>query len=299
MVYSRKKILRNPYRFVKKKKQAQRPYNALQGENIAAPNSIRTERKSPPTLVDVSIKAANVLRSVQPNDDAREPGVFGSNSMYWQRLPSQSLSFESAEILTVQECTTNAAMYRNKAVRTTGLFVQRSLENEGSVLLKLRHPVEAKYLKANITGSGRLLVRSKAIISEPRVSMQPDIVRKRKDPWIGGKLSSKGSSILQPNRPVLLEVDVDPAVPGLGDLVAGSSMVMVIGTLLEDGRLLSRVIKRLEHFDPARHDMCLNARRQMIYKKQHRNASQTSHQLKGKQSSPIHGCGPPPYDSFI
>jgi len=98
----------------------------------------------------------------------------------------------------------------------------------------------------------------------------------------------------------MLTVEVDPAMPGLNDLVAGSSMIMAIGRLREDRTMVARIVRILEHFDAARHITCLNARRRMMYKKHLKHVGQASLSVhKDKRISLLHGCGPPPYGSLV
>ena len=302
MVYSRKKVIRNPYEPAKKRQKAEDA--AEKGKSFSAPK-ISLEKNQPPSLVDVANKAASVLRSARRDDDGSERTTCGSSTTYWQRLPSQSFSFESAEILTVQECVTHAAIYRNKAIRTTGLFVQRDLSEKGQVLLKLRHPIQPKPFKSIVPGNQRPRVNT---IRSTMSSKQGLLDRKRTRPGVGGKLFSKLSPAVQQSRSLhddisgelLLVVEVDPGLPGLGGLVVGSSMVMVIGTLQEDRTVLARIVRILEHFDAARHDACLNARRRMIYKKHLQHQGQPTMSLQKEEQTPIvHGCGPPPYDSLV
>jgi hypothetical protein len=48
------------------------------------------------------------------------------NLPMWQRLPSRNLSFQSAEILTVTECSLeNLSLYANRSVRVTGCILER------------------------------------------------------------------------------------------------------------------------------------------------------------------------------
>lgn len=305
MVYSKKVKRRPSYEPVKKIQKVQK--GNPRGKKSLSP-TIRQEKSGPPSLVDVATKAVNVLNSVQRDGHVSESKELGSDTKYWQRLPSQSVSFESGEILTVQECISNAEIYRNKTIRTTGLLVRRDLENvEGRALLKLliRHPIQAKAQKLIEKNSAGLWPQ----VTTPRSNFSPKpclVDNTRKRPLVRRKLSSRTSQVPQLknrhpqdkyNEP-LLAVEVDSALAGLSSLVAGSTVVMVIGILREDGTVLSRIVKRLEHFDASRHIQFLNARRQMIYNKHLQRSGQTKSSALGDNgASLIHGCGPPPYGS--
>ncbi len=63
---------------------------------------------------------------------------------YWERLPSNNLTFGSAEILTVEECVKYKDFYRGRAVRVTGLlrrrgFVEQPHQDLPQVTLELVH----------------------------------------------------------------------------------------------------------------------------------------------------------------
>ena len=63
---------------------------------------------------------------------------------FWERLPSNNLTFGSAEILTVEECVKHKDLYRGRGVRVTGLlrrrgFVEQQEQELPQVTLELVH----------------------------------------------------------------------------------------------------------------------------------------------------------------
>eukprot|EP00934_Nitzschia_sp_Nitz4_P001415 Nitzschia sp. Nitz4//scaffold15_size197535//15972//17117//NITZ4_001551-RA/size197535-processed-gene-0.49-mRNA-1//-1//CDS//3329537634//1415//frame0 len=93
----------------------------------------------------ISCEAPNapLLTEEKKDEDLQEqPGNAGLAP--WERQQSKGLSFDPAEILTVDECVTHAALYTGKAVRVTGQLHQRSLDGKDAtrhVLLELIEPL--------------------------------------------------------------------------------------------------------------------------------------------------------------
>jgi hypothetical protein len=228
-----------------------------------------------------------------------------SDSMYWQRLPSQNLSFGSSEILTVDECITHATLYQGRSIRTTGLLQQRLCDGEAeTVVLELVHPLsntQGRYCTTKTPLKRPLQVLPKSI-------QKPGFVRKRKRPWFAGtpKVKSatavpgkmKSATAVPAKR---LKAVVDLKMLDLDELLVGSTIVMVIGTILQNGTVQVRIVHKMNHFDMTFFTNSLNARRKLIYQKYQQQTSQSPNQQsqQADQSAPIHGCGPPPYTNFL
>eukprot|EP00980_Cylindrotheca_fusiformis_P011827 scaffold2816_cov121-Cylindrotheca_fusiformis.AAC.43 len=219
-----------------------------------------------------------------------------SDSMYWQRLPSQSLSFGSSEILTVAECITHATLYQGRSIRTTGQIEHRYCdENAGTVVLELSNLV----YKSQRNTTPRVPTQRQLHVGRDS-GQKPGFARKRKRPWFGGGTPKLKSNVTVA-RPRHLKVVADVAMPGLDQFLVGSTIVMVIGTVMQNGSIQARIIKKMNQFDLTMYENSLNARRKMIFQQHLMRTNQLPSEESNQfhQSTPIHGCGPPPYTKFL
>jgi Telomere-capping, CST complex subunit len=100
--------------------------------NNIHPNS--NNAVEPPPAIQVAAKTPLTDSTAATAADSSRTLNIGTNVPQWQRLPSRTCSFESAEILTVTEACRYAALYRDKSVRITGVVVVVVMEQQISVV---------------------------------------------------------------------------------------------------------------------------------------------------------------------
>jgi hypothetical protein len=304
-------MIHNPYASTTK--------NTIKPRRADTSSSSAHEGPSPaPALAALNKPTARISEASNSKENGSEIKYNksgSSDSMYWQRLPSQNLSFGSSEILTVDECITHATLYQGRSIKTTGLLQQRFCDGEAeTVVLELVHPIsktQGRYSTTKTPPKRPLQVQPKSI-------QKPGFLRKRKRPWFAGtpKLKSatavpgkmksatavpgkiKSATAVPAKR---LKAVVDLKMPGLDELLVGSTIVMVIGTILQNGTIQARIVQKMNHFDMTFYTNSLNARRKLIYQKYQQHTTQSANQQSQQtdQSAPIHGCGPPPYTKFL
>lgn len=187
---------------------------------------------------------------------------------YWERLPSRNLSFGSAEVLTVDECIKHASVYKNRAVRVTGILKDRHWKEE-RVVLELIHPVPNKQLKKRVRA-----LRPSSFLQQ-----------KRKRPWFSTMATNNSKAV--ETVPKTLNVIAEPTMEELSKLVVGS-FVMVIGFMSDSGNIQARLLQHIQRMDMNFYTNALKARRKRIY-----------HRIEEKEDGQmLQGCGPPPYDAL-
>jgi hypothetical protein len=118
---------------------------------ISDPLNLQAESNSSRSSTSVPLLAQN---DAAPQDNTAENQRNNStkatgNISYWERMPSRTLTFGPAEILTVTECIQHAALYIDRSVRVTGLLHHRRFlagngENDVVVQLELRDPLQSQ-----------------------------------------------------------------------------------------------------------------------------------------------------------
>jgi hypothetical protein len=236
---------------------------------------------SNPKLSVSASKEDPVANSLEISGAQAKETPTSSSTEYWQRLPSQNLTFGPAEILTVDECIAHASLYRGRSVRITGLLHQRAFQGKPTaVILELIHPQtknnkNSKAIRKQIGKSAATPIRR---LSQ---GIRPNSIHRR-------KRKSLCHENYQPPNP--LNVILEASMPQLDTLGVGS-MVMIIGTVLQNGSVQARIAQRVNNFDITFYSNSLIARRKFIYQR---------YQCTNQSSSPtpIQGCGPPPYSEL-
>lgn len=142
---------------------------------------------------------------------------------------------------------------------------------------------------------------------------------KRKRPWFSTTKSNRKdppNKPATPTGPMLLKVLVDPELPNLSDITpsGGTTKVMVIGTMLDDGSIQARFVVLTDvRLDMNLYVTALIRRRRFLYQRHHHRLQQQ--QQEPQEAMPEHpsptkdctqqddqliqGCGPPPYVKFL
>jgi hypothetical protein len=196
----------------------------IRGISNNTPSDIRVQHEDPPSGALAPVKATKATPPPPPppaGAAATATNVSSTYTPYWERMPSRSLSFGSAEILTVTECLEHAALYHNLSVRVTGLVHRRSfLPGWGPadviVQLELKDPLQrptSSNSRSSSLSRGRLsrlpAIRrssggiprtptSSTTASTNRLSTSSvqlsDTVQNRKRPWFATSSNSKITS---------------------------------------------------------------------------------------------------------
>lgn len=283
-------MLRNPYAIAKRNNH---------GKPGHVENASNTSHMGEDTSNVARIKSSSLPETCHPKQAYRtmkDSSGGRTGSMYWQRLPSQNLSFGSSEILTVGECITHSTLYQGRCIRTTGILQTRNCDGEaGTVVLELSDPV-AKPERSCSTTKTPL---KRPLQVRPKTMQKPGFIRKRKRPWFHGAPKLKSAAPAAPSKRLKVLVGVEHSC--LDELSVGSTVVMVIGTILQNGYVQARIVQRMKSFDMTFYTNALMARRKLIFQKHQILANQppNQEQLPVEQSAPIHGCGPPPYGNFL
>jgi hypothetical protein len=260
--------VRNPYGKPKPTLPQQEQFQ--NAADVPSPNLPQHQQQKPQQPAATSPQPVNIENiSVQASS---------SHNKYWTRLPSNTITFGAAEILTVPECCQHASLYHEKQVRVTGILRQRTASEEGEITLELIDP-----------------------LGQSKPSRVPPATRNttptHRSPWLRPKRRSVGLGGLK--RPV-----VKPAVPcvralanprhvaRLETLVQGT-LVMVMGQLVFEGTrfiLEARLVQSVRNSDMTLYVNSLKARRRLIHRQRKQQQEESSLLLLG--------CGPPPYDKF-
>jgi hypothetical protein len=284
-MFKKHPVIRNPY--ATKRNNEEEPPSLSDFPELASPPR---PSKQPP-LVSTTVTTTSLQES---NHDKKKPNpvvserkselkpISTGNLEYWERLPSRNLSFGSAEILTVDECLTHASLYQQRAVRVTGLLKERGFLDDKTVVLELIHPVPSNnHNKKRSSTTPRSSSKKSSLLRQ-----------KRKRPWFAMTTTTKPATTAMKAAPetLTLKVLVDVTMEPLSTLVVGS-LVMVIGTLTNEGTIQARLLQRVQHsMDMTFYTNALKARRKLIHQR---------HQTKQEGEVIIQGCGPPPYDDVL
>jgi hypothetical protein len=178
------------------------------------------------------------------------------NLPQWQRLPSKNLSFGSCEILSVKECMNHGESF--KSVRVTGVLLERHVNNDATVSLKLGDPCSIS-------------------LSPPKE--KTPLTRKRQWPGTAQKATSTSTTSTTPakseNQACIwvranpLHVSVDHSIIGDLVLVMGEMQQETSGNIIQ-----ARILRNANGTNMKLQHNALMARRNL---------------LKGNSQ----GCGPP------
>lgn len=243
---------------------------------------------------------------------AGEPTLLGSNQPAVERLPSRSVSFGSAEILTVTELHQHVLSYNNQSVRITGVVLHRLVAADGSsVCLVLSDPKQQAQLlrmppssssvwKTTPVGGGGI---------QRRGGTTPRFVSRKRPlaATVPTKTPLEAAVTSLAEQPSVLVHAVSEQVP-INDVAVGD-LVMIIGELrsicnnttiaamaiIQDivehdnnssaqHFVHARIVRNVNGTDMALHDEALRMRRQHLL--------QTCPESKDLIRQ---GCGPPPY----
>lgn len=166
---------------------------------------------------------------------------------------------------------------------------------------------------ANQTKKRPLLSRG-SLSSASKLLSSNSSIKRRRPPWFakkppGSKLM-KTNAHIKPKIPTILTVVADPLLRNLSSLVLGS-LVMVIGSVQDDGSIEARLVQNVNPTDMTLYVNSLKARRKFLYQRhimlRTRKNQKGSNQQAGDQDDdnsntslvPIQGCGPPPYDHLM
>lgn len=261
--------VRNPYG--KPKPTLRQPEQVENAADVPSPNEPQHQQHASPQQP----AATKPQLESKENTSGRVPS---SHNKYWTRLPSNTISITSAEILTVPECCQHASLYHEKQVRVTGILRQRTATEEGQIILELIDP-----------------------LAQSKPSRVPPATRNttptHRSPWLRPKRRSVGLGGLKrsPVKPAipLVRVIANPRhVARLETLMQGT-LVMVMGRLVVEGTrfvLEARLVQSVRNSDMTMHVNALKARRRLVHKQQ---------KQQQEDSSILRlGCGPPPYDNL-
>lgn len=356
-------LIQNPYASKKRCIPSQQEYVSTKASTLQS-SSIQSCNTNP---VGNDSKST-VSEKIGDHDKATTPSS-SSDTLYWQRLPSQNLSFGSAEILTVDECITHASLYKGRSIRTTGILRNRFFQGD-NIVLELTDPAPKrtqidsghKTLKGHL--QPRASIATKAIHKPISIEATPSSkMTLAKKPVAGARRSLLGSSLKRPlpgiklgakqtanGRPVgtplgqpmhvrttlttnknsinqgmirkrkrtsfassgakkiappkTLKIISAPSIPQLEQLTLGTT-VMITGVFSEKEMFQARFIHALNNFDATFYSNSLIARRQLVYRNYHNVQKKqecltsTVTENKDDNVTPIQGCGPPPYTSFL
>ena len=180
-------IIRNPYAA------ANRKSILRNGSTSSYNNPPRREdasfpRDDLPSLQNIGQEIASEEKTKSPDNVTRSTTSSTSDLNYWQRLPTQTISFGSAEILSVEECITHTSLYKGRSIRTTGILQERSIQGDPAthIVLELIDP---------LTKSASAVVDSLRALDKRPVQSRP---------WIGSKNTPKqlGSGKTMLHRPI-------------------------------------------------------------------------------------------------
>ena len=239
---------------------------------------------------------------------AQEKQTFGEKDSAVDRLPSQNVSFGSAEILTVSELQKHAHLYVNRSVRITGVVLHRHVANDGNVCLVLNDPSLQKStakapprsilktpgggIKRRLSGSVPRFVTRKRPLSSLKKPPPPPPVN---------AIDSIVTSLMEQSS--VLAYAVSKQMP-VNDVAVGD-LVMIIGevktapvdavqsiiekwnekTMTTNSFLYARILRNVNGTDMRLHDEALRMRRLHLL--------ETCASEEGETLRP--GCGPPPY----
>ena len=308
------------------------------------------QKQQPQSAEGVDLRSSsNVLTKEQPEQSVKSPSrnasetklssstssALSSKSEYCKRLPSQQVSFGSAEVLTVAECLQHGNLYQNRSVRVTGILSQRGFQNGENVTLDLMDPVGSEQTTRRWTMfTNNYNIRGTTTPSRPPTNtIRSGSVARRP----GFHKSSEGSMVAGKKRPLsattpmietqqhYLRILADPLYVSHLDTCSEKNLIMVMGTLMclegdvdnQSGFCVqARWVQNVDQTDMTLYTKALLARRKMLFRRYYHplqsipgaplEADQEGTSIEGKVQDPatsdrlpLQGCGPPPYDALL
>jgi hypothetical protein len=146
----------NPYLKRKERKSLGTPALHERGVNIEEAKI----HESPSTEISIHMQENEVVDEV----DMKQRQNFGRNVSFEKRLPSRTVSFQSAEHLSVSELRIHQEFYRDRSVRVSGVILHRYIvETDASVCFVLgdvQEDSKPKFRIHNMTPSKNELISS-------------------------------------------------------------------------------------------------------------------------------------------
>lgn len=148
-------------------------------ESETVTTALKTVSTNPETTCTRNVQKQKDSESARDNKDSKTTSINDSTPLIeeikktqssvslpqWQRLPSRSISFGSAEILTVPECYRHFKTYLGRSVRVTGTVLHRHVHDDCMISLVIGDPLEQLHRQSDLkrrlsTGSGDSIANS-------------------------------------------------------------------------------------------------------------------------------------------